>query len=227
MDVSTHNLMFQQMFVKVCFVFFLAVFAIGCQATNRLTPTAEYIRRPIHGWTVYIHPDALANKDLEPALALLGGILKEITVKLPKGKIVKLQAFPFWIDAENNPTGPITTHFSKEWLNEHGHNPDKAMAVDILHPAKFRWAAEDDSTIVLSALVAAYQVEYLRGNSALLAAYDSAAASHRYKSVRNYFVELSNAYWWTNRIYPFTRSDLREFDPVGFALMERVWLGEE
>ncbi|CAE8594759.1 unnamed protein product [Polarella glacialis] len=43
-----------------------------------------------------------------------------------------------------------------------------------------------------------------------------------------YFASLSAAYFSMNDIYPFSRSDLKEFDKQGFALMQRLWhLGEE
>jgi hypothetical protein len=234
--------MFQQQFGKVCFVYFFAVFVIGCQATRQLTPTAEYIRRPIQGWTVYIHPGALANnKDVGPALELLDGKLKGIAGSLPNSQVAKLQAFAFWIDETCDINAPITTHYSKDWLHVHGHNPDMAMGIEICQPDRFRWQAEDDSMLVLRTLAWAYHAKYLRSDNGLLDAYDTAMASGNYESVRNldgkrvrafatvspsdYFAELTNAYWGRNNLYPFTRNDLREFDPKGYALMERVWLG--
>lgn len=38
-----------------------------------------------------------------------------------------------------------------------------------------------------------------------------------------YFAELSCAYLDSCHFYPFTYADLKEHDPVGFALMESVW----
>lgn len=38
-----------------------------------------------------------------------------------------------------------------------------------------------------------------------------------------YFSEICEAYWGENDYYPFTYEDLKSYDPVGFALMEKVW----
>lgn len=38
-----------------------------------------------------------------------------------------------------------------------------------------------------------------------------------------YFSEICEAYWGENDYYPFNYDDLKEYDPQGFALMEKVW----
>jgi hypothetical protein len=40
---------------------------------------------------------------------------------------------------------------------------------------------------------------------------------------KEYFAETSEAYFGKNDFYPFTREELKRFDPVGFQLMEQVW----
>jgi hypothetical protein len=40
---------------------------------------------------------------------------------------------------------------------------------------------------------------------------------------KEYFAELSEAYFGQNDFYPFTRADLKRHDGVGFRLMEQVW----
>ena len=38
-----------------------------------------------------------------------------------------------------------------------------------------------------------------------------------------YFSEICEAYWGENDYYPFNYEDLKTYDTVGFALMEKVW----
>lgn len=38
-----------------------------------------------------------------------------------------------------------------------------------------------------------------------------------------YFAELCEAYWGENDYYPFNYEQLKEHDPVGFAMMESIW----
>src|SRR5512132_1794323 len=71
------------------------------------------------------------------------------------------------------------------------------------------------------------------------AAYDAAVASKKYDSVqyyngtskkayalnndKEYFAELSEAYFGKNDFQPFNRSELKAFDPTGYAMIDRAW----
>lgn len=79
----------------------------------------------------------------------------------------------------------------------------------------------------------------LRVHGILSAAYKKADAGTLYESVdhvvggkqrayalenrREYFAELSEAYFGKNDIYPFTRSDLKCYDPEGYRVVEMLW----
>jgi hypothetical protein len=73
----------------------------------------------------------------------------------------------------------------------------------------------------------------------LTAAYDAALASGKYNSIAyvrggklrayamnnktEYFAELTEAYFGKNDYYPFTKEDLKEFDPAGYKIMQEAW----
>ena len=38
-----------------------------------------------------------------------------------------------------------------------------------------------------------------------------------------YFAELSCAYFWRGEYEPFDRAALRQYDPGGFAIIEKMW----
>jgi 5'-deoxynucleotidase YfbR-like HD superfamily hydrolase len=79
------------------------------------------------------------------------------------------------------------------------------------------------------------------------AAYDAAMAAGLYQAVdynmaadgkpvkayaagneREYFAELSEAYFGLNDYFPFTRRQLKEYDPAGYAVVDKMWgLSEE
>lgn len=42
-------------------------------------------------------------------------------------------------------------------------------------------------------------------------------------SVSEYFAELSEAYFDENDFEPFTRKELRAFDPLGYAALRQIW----
>ena len=40
---------------------------------------------------------------------------------------------------------------------------------------------------------------------------------------REYFAELTEAYFGRNDFYPFTREELRQHDPIGYKMIEKAW----
>ena len=43
------------------------------------------------------------------------------------------------------------------------------------------------------------------------------------KDQREFFAELSEAYFGQNDYYPFTREQLRDFDPQSFKVIAEAW----
>jgi tRNA U38,U39,U40 pseudouridine synthase TruA len=103
-----------------------------------------------------------------------------------------------------------------------------------------KWTTEDQPMMVLHELAHAYHHQVLtRGNSDVLKAFENAVKSKKYEMVpyvrgqklrayaltndTEYFAELTEAYFGRNDFYPFTREELKTFDPEGYALMERIW----
>ena len=38
-----------------------------------------------------------------------------------------------------------------------------------------------------------------------------------------YFAELTEAYFWENDFYPFTKAELETFDPQGYQVVQDAW----
>ena len=94
--------------------------------------------------------------------------------------------------------------------------------------------------MVLHELAHAYHFLVLgEKNPEIAAAYRQAVESGSYESVdyagggkrrayalvneKEYFAEISEAYFGRNDFYPFTRADLQRHDPVGYELLRRLW----
>ena len=76
-------------------------------------------------------------------------------------------------------------------------------------------------------------------NPAIINAYETAMNSGIYDSVsyvsgglrqayatsnvQEYFAELTEAYFWVNDSYPFNRTELEQFDPLGAVTIESGW----
>lgn len=94
--------------------------------------------------------------------------------------------------------------------------------------------------MVLHELAHAYHDRVLGSDNAdVLAAYQNALTSKKYESVDynlggkkrayalnnadEYFAELTEAYLVENDYFPFNKSQLKDFDPIGYALMQKAW----
>ena len=94
--------------------------------------------------------------------------------------------------------------------------------------------------MVLHELSHAWHHQYLGfGHTGIRTAFEDAMAAGLYDSVpyatggsyeayattdhKEYFAELTEAWFWENDYYPFNRAELLEFDPVGAAVVEAAW----
>jgi hypothetical protein len=132
-------------------------------------------------------------------------------------------------------------HSSADWLREHQMNPEKAQAVEIANCRNFlEWTRHDQPWMVLHELAHAYHDRELGfENAEIKACWDRAVDAHIYESVQHidgrkvrhyaltdakeYFAEMTEAYFGTNDFYPFVRAELKEVDPRMHDLLEKLW----
>lgn len=204
--------------------------------------TDQYRVGEMEGWKLYISP-VLERDHAEISarvLALLAVRLHEVAYAIPAPALVRLREVPIWVEWQDRGVGGMCYHPSKEWLTEHGYNPDKAKAVELAMAVAFLEWGHAQPSMVLHELAHSYHDRVLGfDNKEVKAVYDAAVASHRYESVlhyngdkvrhyaltneQEYFAECSEAYFGTNDFYPFVRPELHEFDPAAFHLLEKVW----
>ena len=212
------------------------------QAARPFVPTAQYHTRQVAGWTVHINQELL-NERAElgrAALLLLETKLREIRTIVPRRALAALERVPIWLGVDDYAVPNATYHPSEEWLRTHGWNPEKARCVEIGNAAAFIDWSKDQPMIVLHELAHSYHHQVLRHDHAgLRAAYESAKASGRYERVergngraarayalnndQEFFAEGSEAYFGRNDFQPFTRDELKVFDPETFVVIEEVW----
>lgn len=53
--------------------------------------------------------------------------------------------------------------------------------------------------------------------------YNITGKAYAMNNVTEYFSEICEAYWGKNDYYPFDYWDLKEYDPMGFEQMEKIW----
>ena len=206
-------------------------------------PASHYAQQNIRGWTVYVHRALLdEHKQLgERALELLSVKLYDIRRAVPAKAVEKLQQVPIWLEHNNPKVRCACFHPSKDWLESHGFNPQKAEAVEIGNAETFlKWTREQPS-MVLHELAHAYHWRFLGGydNPEIAAAFRRAAAAKTYESVlyytgqkkrayaannpQEYFAELTEAWFGANDFYPFVRAEVLDHDPETAKLLGKLW----
>jgi hypothetical protein len=209
---------------------------------NAFAPSSMYHRETIEGITVLIHPDVLAHaKEAAEAREELKSQLCAMARAVPPKPLEQLRKVWIWVEWEKKKNGAAEFHPSREWLKEHGYNPEKAGHVELSNARNFvRWSRGEQPWMLLHEFAHAYHHLILGDDyEGIKTAYRQAVEKKIYESVpycrggrqrayaltdeKEYFAELSEAYFGRNDFYPFTREELKKHDPVGFQLMEDAW----
>ncbi len=201
-----------------------------------------YVQTQMRGWTVVVNRRLLESQSTmtRRALALLDRKLADIERTVYRFPLRRLQRVPIWMEGGENGARGLAFHPSEQWLRENGHNPAKAQAVEIHNTRDFLLWEREQPWVVMHELAHAYHHRSLGDdNEDIRSAFENARRSGSYDNVRyhdgsmrrayamndhkEYFAEITEAYFGTNDFYPFNRAELERHDPQGFALMERIW----
>lgn len=206
-------------------------------------PTSKYKRQELRGWPIFVNHRLLEDqKELGcKTLELLGVKLYDIVREVPGTAVQKLQKIPIWVELEDKGWPCMCYHPSKEWLTEHGYNPEKAGGVEIARAATFLEWVHHQPSMVLHELAHGYHDRFLGGydNPEIAAAYHRAMEKKMYDSVlyfrnvrkrayaatnaQEYFAELTEAWFGTNDFYPFVRVEVMQHDPEMAGVLKKLW----
>lgn len=213
-----------------------------CAASDRYAPTSDYATQEIEGWKVLVNHE-LSSHHSELAgsvLKLLRYQLYQITRVVPDKALQELRNVPIWVEYKAPRHRCMCYHPSKEWLEDHDFNPEKARSVEIANAENFLTWTISQPWMVLHELAHSYHHCVLGyDNTELREAYDEAVRSKRYESVlhisgksrrsyalnndQEYFAESTEAFFGTNDFYPFVRSELQQHDSIMYQLLKKLW----
>lgn len=229
----------------------LMMWMCGCTSTPQISKdtivfvhesTDSYTEMHIHGFTVLVSSAAQMHPTTtNPALDLLEEKLAQVIELTPVHTHGALREVPFWIE-HNNPGFPCACyHPGAQWLAENSYNTDKTGAIEISNPEHFvEWTMRDQPLMILHELAHAYHNQVIGFDDPdIFDSFEQAQLLGKFETVahisgmtrrhyalsneREYFAELTESYFGMNDFEPFTRDELAEFDPVGLAMIERVW----
>ena len=208
---------------------------------------AAHETRTLQGWTVQVDTRLLAGPDAElgrRSLALLDAKLMEIALVLPTDKVQQLRLVPIWLDRTHGALRSMQYHPSAAWLSDNGYSTNLAKCVHLPDAANF--ASPDhfrrQPWAVLHELAHAYHDQVLDfDHPDVLAAWRKIQASGRFESVllidgrrvrhyaltdqKEFFSEMTEAYFGMNDFFPFNRGELKDAEPEIHALMKKIWDG--
>jgi hypothetical protein len=212
------------------------------EASRDYTPTKDYAVRKVSGFEVLISPAAMKDKkEFDAAMKELRRQLDDMPKYMDADKLARLRKVRIWMEhRQKNSKSAAQFHVSKGWLRGNGYNPDKVNCVEISNTRFFvEWAGTQPFMVLHELAHAHHNLVLGADHAGIKSVYKQAMDRKLYDKVKHadgreqrayaatndqeYFAELTEAYFGKNDFFPFTRDELRKHDPVGYALMEKVW----
>jgi hypothetical protein len=207
-------------------------------------PTSHTVRK-LEGWTVRVDGrllapphDALGAR----ALRFLENKLADIRAVVPADRVKKLQAVTIVLDLAHGQLVPMQYHPDAGWLRANGYAPELEKCVHIPRASDLptRRNINEQPWVILHELAHAYHDQVLGFDEPRIkqayAAYKQSGHGekvlrHDGQRVRHYaltdhkefFAEMTEAYFGVNDFFPFNRAELREAEPAIYALMRDIW----
>lgn len=232
----------------------IAYFILGCLLENILNgqnndrPSAR-VTKNIAGWTVRIDMRLLTppNVDLgERTIKFLEAKLIDITHVVPQERLAELQKVTIVVDLNHGKLNSIQYHPSVGWLKDHGYEPELAKCVHIPVAAQLATPrnVREQPWVILHELAHAYHDQVLdfenrqileafekykqsgRGNSTLL--FNGTRVKHyALTDHKEFFAEMTEAYFGVNDFFPFNRAELMVYEPEIYKLINSIWEGKK
>lgn len=201
--------------------------------------------RTIEGWTVQVDTRLLREPEAElgrKALRFLEAKLADIVAIVPADRVRKLREVTIVLDLNHGGLKSMQYHPSAGWLEANGYAKELAKcvhlprAVDVASRRNIR----EQPWVILHELAHAYHDQALGFEEPrIMAAYEKYKTStrgdatllHDGRRVKHYaltdqkefFAEMTEAYFGSNDFYPFNRAELQESEPEIKALLRDVW----
>lgn len=206
---------------------------------------ASRATRTIEGWTVHIDDRLLTppHADLgERALDLLKAKLTDISAVMAPEPLEKCRKVTIVLDLSHGKLTSMQYHPSADWLKENGYAEDLAKSVHIPVADKFADARHNfiQPWCVLHELSHAYHDQVLGfENPRVKRIWDKYVAAERGVRVlkidgakvrhyamtnhKEFFAEMSEAYFGTNDFFPFVHGELKEAEPETCTMLREIW----
>ncbi len=205
----------------------------------------DYQIHVVEDWTVHVNKELLSfhSRLSLDAMNVMQAQLGRVAQALPENALARLQQIPIWL--ELNVKSKITNAAAfyrslRRGAADDGWRFPTEGSVVIREARLFAYRTKPQPMMIMHELAHAYHDQVLGlDHGGIRELYLRAKESGRYDKVptvyrkrlrayamtseQEYFAELSEAYFGRNDFYPFTRDDVRSFDPSMYKLLTRVW----
>lgn len=223
----------------------LALFRAETFAAEKPALPTAHTTRDIEGWNVRVDDRLLRGDGAalgERALKLLTARLVAITIVVPEKSLAKLRAITIELDLDCGDLKPMQYHPDAGWLKEHGYSEMLAKCVHIPEVEAFLspWENHRMPWVVLHELAHGFHDQTIGfDDPRVIAVWKKFCDSGKYQSVltspghmrehyaltnqKEFFAEMTEAYFGSNDFYPFVAGELKQAEPETFALMAEIW----
>lgn len=203
---------------------------------------SAYDEEEIQGFPVLVNREVKAHPEVcRDARQELNRQIAHLYQVLPSTAIGALKGTRIWVEWQAKPGGGAEYHPSETWLENNGYNPEKQKSIEISNARNFaNWSRNGQPCVVLHELAHAYHFTVLGHDDPYVTdAFEKAVSCGRYEAVKHvsgrtirayalsnkkeYFAELTEAYFGENDFQPFNREELKQFDPIGYRAIRKVW----
>ena len=203
----------------------------------------DVVKMDVEGWSVTIDNELAENKiEKDKAIKALANHLQRIKYIVPENRVKELQELPIHMDLHYETLSNMQYHPSAGWLKNNGHDPGLAKHVHIPRAKALtnrqQWAKHP--YVVLHELAHSYHDQVLGFNHPeIIDTFKAAKNQKIYEEIldhtgrkvkhyclsneKEYFAEMTEAYFGVNDFYPFVRAELKKHDPRMYALLEKIW----
>lgn len=210
--------------------------------------TDRHENRIIEGWRVLIDRSLLREPHKASgamAIRMLTNQLYEIATRFPEARVRELRTVTIRLDRDHSLTN-MQYHPSRKWLIDNGHEPSLAKQVHIPRAGRMVKLLRDyaQPSVVMHELAHAWHdqvvgFDYAPIRDAHLAFVESgkfdevlsmSGRNRKHYALTNhkeYFAEMTEAWFGTNDFYPFVRAEVLQASPETADLMKAIWMRPE
>lgn len=205
-----------------------------------ILPSA-FITKEQHGFTLRIDKSesTLSRREFEEVEAAIDSCLAEMVRMVPPGPLVEMRKIPVTVRRSASASSAMY-----DWRQDDESlvllTPWQGVVVNNWYEF-IRTSREDQPLALLHEFAHAYHHQVLgEDHPGILKAYGDAMSQNLYQSVKRlgqarpepayattndkeYFCELTEAWFGANDFFPFNHHDLLRYDPCGAALMQEIW----